>query len=89
MLAVPNKFLKDLNGEDINIVLEHLSDRDFVMLPKIQTIRKVLDKYFEKFTDFPKILFESKNSSILIKMVENELACTFISEIPYYRISKN
>lgn len=81
LLAVPNKFLKDLNSEDINIVLEHLSDRDFVMLPKNTTIRKVLDKYFEKFTDFPKILFESKNSSILIKMVENELACTFISEI--------
>lgn len=81
LLAVPTRFLKNLNSKDINVVLEHIRDKDFVMLPKNTTIRKVLNQYFEKFANFPKILFESKNSSILIKMVENELACTIISEI--------
>ena len=51
------------------------------MLPQNTTIRKVIDEYLKKYQLFPKILFESKNSSLLIKMVESQLVCTIVSEI--------
>ncbi|MDC7955697.1 LysR family transcriptional regulator substrate-binding protein, partial [Fusobacterium simiae] len=62
-------------------ILNEVIKENFVMLPKNTTIRKVIDEYFKNFKLSPKILFESKNSSLLIKMVESQLVCTIVSEI--------
>ena len=81
VLAIPNKIFKNLKSKNIQDILNEIVKEDFVMLPQNTTIRKVIDEYLKKYQLFPKILFESKNSSLLIKMVESQLVCTIVSEI--------
>lgn len=81
VLAIPNKIFKNLKSKNIQDILNEIIKEDFVMLPQNTTIRKVIDEYLKKYQLFPKILFESKNSSLLIKMVESQLVCTIVSEI--------
>lgn len=81
VLAIPNKIAKNLNLKNIETTLDRIMKEEFVMLPQNTTIRKVIDEYLKKYQLFPKILFESKNSSLLIKMVESQLVCTIVSEI--------
>ena len=81
VLAIPNKIFKNLKSKNIQNILDEIVKEDFVMLPQNTTIRKVIDEYLKKYQLFPKILFESKNSSLLIKMVESQLVCTIVSEI--------
>ena len=81
VLAIPNKIFKNLKSKNIQDILNEIVKEDFVMLPQNTTIRKVVDEYLKKYQLFPKILFESKNSSLLIKMVESQLVCTIVSEI--------
>ena len=81
VLAIPNKIFKNLKSKNIQDILNEIVKEDFVMLPQNTTIRKVIDEYLKKNQLFPKILFESKNSSLLIKMVESQLVCTIVSEI--------
>lgn len=81
VLAIPNKIFKNLKSKKIEDILNEIVKKDFVMLPQNTTIRKVIDEYLKKHQLFPKILFESKNSSLLIKMVESQLVCTIVSEI--------
>lgn len=81
VLAIPNKMFKNLRSKNIQEILNEIVKENFVMLPQNTTIRKVIDEYLKKYQLFPKILFESKNSSLLIKMVESQLVCTIVSEI--------
>lgn len=81
VLAIPNKIFKNLKSKNIQDILNEIVKEDFVMLPQNTTIRKVIDEYLKRYQLFPKILFESKNSSLLIKMVESQLVCTIVSEI--------
>lgn len=81
VLAIPNKIFKNLKSKNIQDILNEIVKEDFVMLPQNTTIRKVIDECLKKYQLFPKILFESKNSSLLIKMVESQLVCTIVSEI--------
>lgn len=81
VLAIPNKIFKNLRSKNIQEILNEIVKENFVMLPQNTTIRKVIDEYLKKYQLFPKILFESKNSSLLIKMVESQLVCTIVSEI--------
>ena len=81
ILAIPDKIFKNLKSKNIKNIFNKIIKEDFVMLPQNTTIRGVIDEYFKKFELFPKILFESKNSSLLIKMVESQLVCTIVSEI--------
>ena len=81
VLAIPNKIFKNLKSKNIQDILNEIVKEDFVMLPQNTTIRKVIDEYLKKNQLFPKILFESKNSSLLIKMVESQLLCKIVSEI--------
>lgn len=81
ILAIPDKIFKNLKSKNIKNIFNKIIKEDFVMLPQNTTIRGVIDEYFKKFGLFPKILFESKNSSLLIKMVESQLVCTIVSEI--------
>ena len=81
VLAIPNKMFKNLRSKNIQEILNEIVKENFVMLPQNTTIRKVIDEYLKKNQLFPKILFESKNSSLLIKMVESQLVCTIVSEI--------
>jgi len=81
VLAIPNKIFKNLKSKNIQDILNEIVKEDFVMLPQNTTIRKVIDEYLKKYQLFPKILFESKNSSLLMKMVESQLVCTIVSEI--------
>lgn len=81
VLAIPKEWTIEIKEKNIDQILDKLKDKEFVMLPEDTTIRKVVDQYFKKIEKFPKILFESKNSSILIKMVEKGLVCSIISEI--------
>ena len=81
VLAIPNKIFKNLKSKNIQDILNEIVKENFVMLPQNTTIRKVIDEYLKKYQLFPKILFESKNSSLLIKMVESQLVCTIVSEI--------
>lgn len=81
VLAIPNKIDKNLNLKNIETTLDRIMKEEFVMLPQNTTIRKVIDEYLKEYQLSPKILFESKNSSLLIKMVESQLACTIVSEI--------
>ena len=81
VLAIPDKIFKNLKSKNIKNIFNKIIKEDFVMLPQNTTIRGVIDEYFKKFELFPKILFESKNSSLLIKMVESQLVCTIVSEI--------
>ncbi|MCY7007467.1 LysR family transcriptional regulator [Fusobacterium simiae] len=81
VLAIPNRIAKNLKNKNMKDILNEVIKENFVMLPKNTTIRKVIDEYFKNFKLSPKILFESKNSSLLIKMVESQLVCTIVSEI--------
>ena len=81
VLAIPNKIFKNLKSKNIQNILDEIVKEDIAMLPQNTTIRKVIDEYLKKYQLFPKILFESKNSSLLIKMVESQLVCTIVSEI--------
>ena len=81
VLAIPNKMFKNLRSKNIQEILNEIVKENFVMLPQNTTIRKVIDEYLKKYQLFPKILFESKNSSLLIRMVESQLVCTIVSEI--------
>lgn len=81
VLAIPNRIAKNLKNKNMKDILNEVIKENFVMLPKNTTIRKVIVQYFKNFKLSPKILFESKNSSLLIKMVESQLVCTIVSEI--------
>lgn len=88
LLAVPVKFLSDITSDELGEIIEKIKEKEFVMLPQNTTIRKIVDEVLKKYDKALKILFESKNSSILIKMVEKELACTIISEIHMLKSEK-
>ncbi len=86
LLAVPKKesplAKKDFLFNKISIsefIL--LKNEKFVLLPVGTTIRNIIDRYFYKVGFIPDILFETKSSQTLLKMVQNSTAYTIISEI--------
>ena len=86
LLAVPrqkNSLLKkDFLFNKISISeFSLLKNEKFVLLPVGTTIRNMIDEYFNKAEFVPDILFETKSSQTLLKMVQNSTACTIISEI--------
>ena len=86
LLAVPKKenllqgrnfLLNKISASELVI----LKDEKFVLLPSGTTVRKIIDSYFRNAEFAPSVLFETKSSQTLLKMVENNLAYTIISEV--------
>ena len=81
-LSVPNT--KTLDNERFpTIHLTDLQSESFVLIYKESTLRKPIDKLFERAGFKPNILFETRSHKAILSMVKAGECCGFI---PYYYI---